>query len=270
MDLQNIIKCLLFMVFPNNCFCIQLLICYGLCFRRIYIYEMSQNSRLISFNKNLQYDMNNNEVEVRILVFFKILPILFIVLIVVIGFSRSCVNKKEDPMDYSINVSREIVAQINVVDSTYNGFRVAYATVNNVTKERLTEIRSRDSIKDAFCRLQKEAPLYFGSLLHTDIYDFGLFAKNYDICKDIAIHCIFVTGKEKVALYAQRNPNLKNSADWINPNVEQGVQWIKGSDIYYYIGKEHRTYRYWKCYSLYATSSIDERFSHFTENERIR
>lgn len=214
--------------------------------------------------------MKNTETEVQTLVFFKILPVLFFVLIIVIGFAKSFLKRKEDPIDNSINTSREIVAQINVVDSTYNGFRIAYATVNNVTNERLVEIRSRDSVKNAFLRLQADAPAHFGSLLNTDIYDFGLFAKNYDVCKDIAIHCIFVTGKEKVSLYGQRNPKLKNSADWINPNIEQGVQWIKGSDIYYYIGKEHRTYRYWKCYSIYATSSTDERFSHFTEDERIR
>lgn len=196
----------------------------------------------------------------RILVFF----------VVVIGLLRACIPDTTDPMDNSINKSPEIVAHIMVTDSTGNGFRVVYVTARPVTDERFAEIRARQNIKDGFERLQRETLEHFGnSLLDTDICDFALYAYNFPIDKDIRIHNIFVAGKKKMYLYVQNNPNLPGCATWMNLGTEQGNQYLNSNDINYYIPNGGRIYRYWKCSYLLQVSDTDERFSHFTEKERL-
>jgi hypothetical protein len=173
-------------------------------------------------------------------------------------------------MDDSIIKSREVVEHLNVLDSTHNGFRVVYATKNNVTKVRLTEIQHRPHIIDAFSRLKTDAPVHFGgSLLYTDIYDFADFAVQYDSDPDIELHNIFVAGHEKSYLYIGKNTNIDNPAQYFNFGTEQGIQYLKHDDIYYRRERKNRVYRYWKCYGIHSISETDERFSHFSEDEKI-
>lgn len=198
---------------------------------------------------------------------------LFILLIVIIGIFKECTDDT-DPLDYyDGNAKQEYVEFLKIHDSNCNGFRVTYSTVNAVTKERLAEIQSRKHIIEAFKRLEKDAVSYFkDNMLYTDIYDFADFAKKYDVDKDIQIHCIFIDGVEKCNLYIGENKKWlkEKSATWFNVNTEQGTQWINRDDIYRNKGSK-KTYRYWKCTNpLCGTSETDERFSHFSEDERIR
>jgi len=183
---------------------------------------------------------------------------------------KECVGNGIDPLDNSIIKSPEIVEHVMVLDSSYNGFRVVYATVMPVTKMRLQEIKSREHITDAFEKLQHDAPIHFQGLLETDIHDFASFAKSYDADKDIRIHNIFVAGTQKKNLYLGPNPMIKNPAEWIDENTDQGVQYLKSDDIYYLYSEPDKVYRYWKCHSIHSMSTKDERFSHFSEDDRIR
>lgn len=193
-----------------------------------------------------------------------------VLLIIIIGLAKGCAGDDIDPMDNSINKAKEVVTHLHVVDSTKNGFRVVYATTNAVTEERLEEIRSRKPILDAFERLQHDAPIHWGgSLMDADICDFALFARKYNVDKDIQIHNIFVEGVKKMELYIQPNPNLPDCAKWMNHGTKQGVQYLKADDINYRIPAGKKIYRYWKCNNLYQYSDTDERFSHFTEKERL-
>ena len=210
------------------------------------------------------------ESEYRTKTLLTIAPWLFIMLIAGVCIVKSCTGNGIDPMDDSIVCSRQIVKHLNVLDSTHNGFRVVYATKNNVTDARLTEIRNRQHINDAFIRLQQDAPAYFGgSLLDTDIYDFAGFAIQYDSDPDIKMHNIFVTGHKKSALYIGKNPNIDKSAQFFDSRTEQGIQYLSQDDIYCRREIKSRIYRYWKCYGNNQTSKTDERFSHFSEDERI-
>lgn len=204
------------------------------------------------------------------MVFVKLLPWLFIALIVLICLVKDCVGPKVDPMDNSYMTSFGIVDHVYVCDSTYNGFRVVYVTTKPVTDARLDEIRHRRNVKDGFARLQRDAPIYFGgSLLYTDIYDFAIFAKGIDIDSDIEIHNIFVMGKEKMDLYIGPNPKIENPAQWMNMGTEQGNQYLSHREIFSCSSGNHSIYRYWKCRSPYNISLTDERFSHFPEDERL-
>ena len=157
-----------------------------------------------------------------------------------------------------------------VLDSTKNGFRVIYATAEPVTNEKFVEIATRQEIKDGFERLKKEAPIHFGgNLLEADICDFALYAYRFHIDDDIIIHNIFVAGKEKMDFYVRPNPNLPECATWMHHGTEQGNQYLNSNDINFYIPNGGRIYRYWKCRFLLQTSDTDERFSHFTEEERL-
>lgn len=209
------------------------------------------------------------ESEIRMIVLLKLTPVIFLFLIIFAGLIGDCSNSV-DPMDNSVMKQREIVRTIEVTDTTYAGFRITYITARSVTKPRLEEISSRPHIQKAFSELEREAPLYFNNdMLHTDIYDFAGFARKFDVDPDVKIHCIFVIGAKKVALYAQPNPAIPNSESWINPNTEQGVLWINSDDVYYGYMEGSRTYRYWKCRSIYSTSDIDEQFIHFSEDQRL-
>lgn len=155
-----------------------------------------------------------------------------------------------------------------VLDSTNNDFRVVYATTEEVTNEKYEEIVSRPAIKQGFARLKIEAPRYFGgSLLNTDICDFALYTYRFPIDSDIQIHNIFVAGKQKMEMYVRPNPNLENCATWMD--FGHGNQYLNFDDINVYIQNGGRIYRYWKCRPLLQVSDTDERFSHFTEDERL-
>ena len=210
------------------------------------------------------------ESEYRTKTLLTIAPWLFIMLIAGVYIVKSCTGNSMDRMDDSIISCRQIVEHLNVLDSTYNGFRVVYATKNNVTNARLTEIRNREHIRDAFERLQNEAPVHFnGSLLNTDIYDFAEFAVRYDSDSDIEMHNIFVAGHKKSSLYIGKNFNIDKPAQFFDPRTEQGIQYLSHDDIYCRRELKSRIYRYWKCYGNNQTSKTDERFSHFSEDERI-
>lgn len=210
------------------------------------------------------------QADIWILVLAKLSPWLFIGLIVLIGIIRGCVAPHIDSMDCSYMKAFAIVDHVNVVDSTQNGFRVIYITTRPVTDERLDEIRERENVRDAFSHLQKDAPPHFGgSLLNTDIYDFAAFAKEYDQDNDIRIHNIFVSGFEKMNLYIGPNPNIRKPALWMDMGTEQGNQYLQSDDIYYRTSTSRRIYRYWKCRPPYHISLTDERFSHFSEDERL-
>ncbi|MDR2773978.1 MAG: hypothetical protein LBC19_04420 [Tannerella sp.] len=210
------------------------------------------------------------ESEYRTKTLLTIAPMLFFVLIVILGIIKNCTGNGIAPMDNDIRSSRKIVEHLNVLDSTYNGFRVVYATKNNVSEARLEEIQSRPHIRTAFKRLQADAPPYFGgSLLETDIYDFAGFALRYDPDPDIELHNIFVSGHEKSALYIGKNLHIDNPAYYFDTRTEQGIQYLSHDDIYYRRRRDLRIYRYWKCCGNNQTSKNDERFSHFSEEERI-
>lgn len=79
----------------------------------------------------------------------------------------------------------------------------------------------------------------------------------------------FVAGKQKMEFYVRPNPDLENCATWMNYNTEQGNQYLDEQDVNLYIPNGGRHYRYWKCRYLLQLSETDERFSHFTEDERL-
>ena len=118
--------------------------------------------------------------------------------------------------------------------------------------------------------LKRKAPEHFGgNLLETDICDFALYAYRFPIDKDVRIHNIFVAGKEKMDFYVRNNPDLPGCATWMHHGTEQGNQYLNADDINHCIPNGRRIYRYWKCRYLLQTSDTDERFSHFTEEERL-
>jgi hypothetical protein len=188
----------------------------------------------------------------------------------VIGIVKNCAGNGIDPIDDDIMSCRKIVKHLDVLDTTHNGFRVVYTTKNNVTEARLEEIQNHPHIRKAFKRLQTETPLHFGgSLLDTDIYDFANFAVKHDPDADVEMHNIFVAGHAKSSLYIGKNPDIDNPAMYFDSRTEQGIQYLSRDDIYHRRRKDLRIYRYWKCNSLNQTSKTDERFSHFSEDERI-
>lgn len=192
---------------------------------------------------------------------------IFIVLIAIIGMVKCCVTTPVDPMDNSNMKQSHIIRNLIVYDSARNGFEVVYQTTNAVTNARFDEIWSRKHIDIGFEKLQKEAPEHFGLMLNTDIYDFGLFAVGYIPDPDITINTIFVYGRDKEDMYRQPNPNGDNFATLKEIYTEQGIQYIRGKDIFYYKGGGTRIYRYWQCNGIYSTSSTDERFSHVEKRE---
>lgn len=214
--------------------------------------------------------MNNKNINrtelIAHLIMVKMGAVLF-VLIIIIGLFKECFGEKTDPLDNSFLQSQQIINEIIVADSTYNGFRVVYVTKNPVTNKRWEEISSRQHIKDNQKKLMEDAPLHFGNMTETDIYDFAEFAKKYDADPDVEIHNIFIHGYEKIALYEAPNPKIKNYAKKINRISLQGVLYINRNDVYNTRGIYQRTYRYWKCGVLYASSQTDERFIHFSVDD---
>lgn len=211
--------------------------------------------------------MNEDQKIIRWMILGKLAPVLFIMLIVFIGIVKACVS--DEPDIERQNTSQEWVRDIYIVDGGYNGFRIRYFTAEKVTKTELGNITVADSIWQFEEQMQQDALDRFNDMLHLDIYEFAQFAKNYGH-KDITMECIFVSGSEKRNLYIGPNPKIKNSANWIDSNTNQGLQWIDHNDIYFYDGKSPKTYRYYKCSYPFDTSATDERFSHFSEDQRVR
>ena len=211
----------------------------------------------------------HKESEYRTAAILSIYPKIVIIFTVMLIFTKDCVKSKVDPMDDDLIASVEVVKTFKVVDSTHNGFQVSYGTTWPVTSSRLLEIQSRAHLQESFRKLQREAPLHFGSLIETNIYEFADFAIKYDCDKDVELKTIFIYGEKKSALYLQPNPDLPNSAKWIDPNTRQGLQYLIKDDIYYRKYSEEKIYRYWQCIGIRAISSTDERFVHFSEEERV-
>lgn len=219
-------------------------------------------------NKQLFHDQN--ESRIRLLVLVKLCPWLFIGLICLIALVRDCSGPDVDPMDHSYMKNYGVIDHVYVVDSTGNGFRMVYVTTEPVTDARLNKIRQQGDIRTAFARLQHDAPMHFGgSLLETDIFDFADFAKQYDVGPDVELHNIFVSGHEKMDLYIGPNPGIENSARWMDPRTEQGNQYLSSREIFRCSTKSYRIYRYWRCRAPHHISLTDERFSHFSEDERL-
>ncbi len=196
---------------------------------------------------------------------------LLMAIAVIVALVRGCFEPPPDPTKDSVIKFADVVEHVIVTDSTDNGFRVVYRTKDMVTDEHFQELLTRPSIKEGFDRLKVDAPKHFdGDLLNADICDFALYAYHYPIDDDICIHNIFTYGKEKMGFYVQPNPNLENCATWMNYNTEQGNQYLNFHDINICLPNGGRKkYRYWKCRYLLQVSDTDERFSHFTEDERI-
>lgn len=197
---------------------------------------------------------------------------LLIVMIVMIGLMKDCCDDT-DPLDRGDGTAkREIGFHSSVNDSIGCGFRLVYATVRNVTPERLEEIKGRKHIQENFDRMSADVLRRFNnSLLDVDIYDFADIAKRYVLDKDLELNQIFINGKAKYDLYVGENKWFgEKSATWIDMGTLQGIQWIDRDDIWMVRDKADRIYRYWKCTRpLTRQSKTDERFSHFSEDERI-
>ena len=213
--------------------------------------------------------MNNNNFFNRILVVLILRKWIVVSIIIFIALFKSCFAEQPDPMDNSINKSREIIKHLEVVDSTNNGFRTVFATRHQVTHERAEEISSRSHVQELYNEIRRKAPQQFGNLLYTDIYDFADHLLQYNIDPDIVIHNIFVHGSKKCNLYVQFNPDIENCATWFDYNTEQGALYLSCDDIYFRISNK-KIYRYWKCFGNNATSLADEQFSHFSETQRVR
>lgn len=192
-----------------------------------------------------------------------------LLLIALTGLSRACFVREADPMDRSFLKSQHVVDDIIVADSASCGFRVVYVTAQQVTGERVREIRRRPHVIQSMEKLKKDAPACFGSMLDTNIYDFARFARQYDADPAVEIHNIFIHGRKKIALYEAPNPRMKNPAKYISLLSLQGVQYLNRTDVYSTARKQDRVYRYWKCGGIHACSKTDERFIHFTEDGRI-
>lgn len=216
--------------------------------------------------------MMNDDREVqrqyRMLALLGISKWLFLGLIVLIGIAVAVFSPEEDPLDRSAIKSRRLLKEIYVVDSTFNGFRVSYATINSVTKARFDEIYSRPAIMDSLERLMELAPRRFSDMVNLDIYDFADFAKQFDPA-DVQIHNIFVCGSKKERMYIGDNPLIKNPARFIDPATLQGLLYIRSEDIYCPDSTCRKVYRYFQCRGMFQLSDTDEHFSHFSEDERI-
>lgn len=93
------------------------------------------------------------EREIRWRIGFRLLPWMLLILIICIGLLKDCIRSR-DPIDDSINRSQEVVRHLEVCDTTRNGFRVVYVTNDAVTIQRLNEIRLRQPLNQAFCKLR--------------------------------------------------------------------------------------------------------------------
>ena len=223
----------------------------------------------MNLKKNRNQMKNNDNTQVWIILIARFFVPIMVVLGVIIICLKDCADTT-DPIDDAWK-KVEHLCNLHVTDSTGEGFRVSYVTSKAVTPARLKEIESRKPIQEAMERLQKEAPEHFGgSLLEVDIYDFAAFARKFDVDPIIEIHCIFVEGHDKCNLYAGPNPDIPDSAGYIDLNTEQGVLWIDHNDVYYNTLPEDRIYRYWKCDFPFKTSKTDEHFAHFSKSQRVR
>ncbi len=195
---------------------------------------------------------------------------LFIAIVIFIGIIKAILGNGIDPIDDSIHTKREIITMAEVRDSVGNGFDVVFTSKKDVSAKRAKEMRSRENFFNEVKKLEKEAPLHFGNMLYTDIYDFAFFAKKYDYGQDIIIYHVSVAGYEKCNLYIGENPKIPNSAKKYDPDTEQGILFINDIDVYNRDNQVRRPYRYQKCKRPHSVSYEDEHFSHFSEEEKIK
>lgn len=203
------------------------------------------------------------------IVLLKIWPWIAVILVILIAVVNGIFGKKVDPIDNSVNKSRKIIEHLYVKDTTNNGFRVVFASKDEITEARLEETKFRESLKQTFIKIQTDAPSHFGNMVETNIYDFAEYLLLYDLEPEIHLHNIFIYGIEKSNKYIGTNPNIKNSAKFINHGTQQGYQYLSHDDIYNLTNSDVKIYRYWKCAGINSFSYSDENFSHFSEDERI-
>lgn len=190
-----------------------------------------------------------------------------IILIIIIGLFKSCFGEKIDQMDDTYMKQREMYSRHAVYDSTSVGFDFLWYTTNAVSKERAEEICARPHIRAAQKEFLKTVTDYFKhDFFNTDIYDVAQYAKKFDVDPDVRLVNVFVIGQRLEDQYLRPNPNLPNGG-CMKPSygTDQGVLFIKEEDIYPTSPNPTRTYRYWECGQ---TSCTDERYTHFTEEER--
>ena len=195
----------------------------------------------------------------------------YAIILALVGTIVAIATPKKNPVDNDITRKHQFVTQLYVTDSTHNGFRLSYFTNESVSTARADIIRNRPDVIDSLERLKESAPVVFGNMLNTDIYEFARYASRFDP-DDIHIHNIFVYGRDKENLYIGENPRIKNWAKYINPITAQGLLYLGREEIYHngtgnFNG--HKVYRYFECYGLHQISDTDEHFSHFSEDERI-
>lgn len=213
---------------------------------------------------------NKNEPLTRTLSIVAIVPSLFLWLIILYGLISPTFNQSLHPLDVGNDKTKRIVAEVTAVDSTNNGFALCYASIRDITPARFEEMYARPHIRDSLAALKREAPLYFGSMLMTDIFDFAKFAHRYHPDPDIVIHNIVVFGVEKMSLYVGPNPKIENPATYIDFQTMQGNLFIGQKEILRYLSTSEREYRYLHCFGAHKRSDTDEHFSHFSESDRLR
>ena len=212
---------------------------------------------------------NYQERQIRIRAIASIVPTIFCMVIILISIVKQLTEPHVDPLDVGLDKIQRIAAEAIVVDSMNNGFKAIYATVNDVTPARHTEIVGRPHIRERLDALKKDAPAHFGNMLNADIYDFTIFVHRYHPDPDLVLHNVFVFGREKMNLYIGPNPGIKNPATWIDHRTLQGVLYIGRKEISRCTSDSVRVYRYWKCRTPFKQSETDEHFSHFSEDDRL-
>lgn len=214
-------------------------------------------------------EQRDSEKRIRIIVFSSIAPALAFIAILLVALIKPAFEPYIDPLDTGLDKERRIAAEAIVVDNHNNGFKAVYLTVDEVTWARYYEIVSRPHIEDSLSRLKREAPMHFGDMLYTDIFDFTLFAMSYHPDPDLVLHNVFVFGAEKKNLYIGPNPKIKNPATWIDHRTLQGILYVGRKEISRYTSDSVRVYKYWRCPMAHKQSDSDEHFSHFSEDDRL-
>ena len=191
----------------------------------------------------------------------------FLVLIAIIGVTRSCIGCDEVDIDNSYMVRRYDYDRIFIEDSIGNGFELLYYTTEAVTDKRFEEIKSRRHLDESYKKFKNEAADHFNhDLQNTNIYDFVKYAKTFDLdSTEVRLVNIWVYGKFKI-LY--RRPHDLYPDGWKSgDDYDLGLLFLKEYDVYPYNFEAPQCYRYWGCD---ATSLSDERYSHVTEADRRR
>ena len=190
----------------------------------------------------------------------------FIVLILIIALSRSCMGYGEIDIDNSYMVRRHMHSRAYVTDSTGNGYELLWYTTNAVTDKRYKEIMSRKHIRNSYKQLKENAAAHFDhNLMNTDIYDFVKYAKTFDVdSMDVRLVNIWAYGADYEKLYRRPHKDYPNGWELLDDN-DFGVLYLEENDVNNRNNSTLQRYRYWGCY---ATSSTDERYTHITKADR--